>query len=684
MGFLIVKFLRRIKLALQVAEVVAATIAAIGLYHFSGRWQDYQTLAARAAAKEGVWVVYAPAILNARTIYQAPSDGRASWSSPVAVDPSGLVVWVANPDSGSVTRLETLTLETLEIPVGVQPWSLAISPDGQRVYVVDRAAGKLIELDAQANRVMRRLALGPEPAGIALTPSGRLAYVSLSTSGQVLVVDLERLSVLSHVQVKAWPFAVAVSDNGNSQDDDERVYITHLLGAPRPGSSEASDDSRQAFVSVISVATNALVDGIALLPDEHGSPNLLRGISLSKDRAWVPVERSAPALPNSLTTTVFASVAALDLAGDREAPENSLPLNDQDIFGSPVNNPMAAIPAPDGQTLYIVLGGSDLIEAVDVSHPGQPRLVGFLPTGRNPRGLALSPDGHWAYVMNYLSRSLTILDLNAFSVIKEIPVTGETLPTEVLYGKIYFNNASNPRLSQGSWVSCASCHPDGGSDGVTWIFPDGPRQTPPLWNAAQTLPWHWSAALDEAQDVENTIQVIQHGLGLAPGVDPPQLGLPNSGRSEDLDDLGAFLSKGIRPVNLPDSGDASRGAEIFLTAGCNACHGGPAWTLSALPGPAGTLDPDGNGMVDSALREVGVHNPQDVRGESGFDPPSLLDVGLTAPYMHDGSMPDLEALLSSGHPDPLGHGNGLDEQQIVDLAAFLRTIGPQTAPFAAP
>ena len=30
------------------------------------------------------------------------------------------------------------------------------------------------------------------------------------------------------------------------------------------------------------------------------------------------------------------------------------------------------------------------------------------------------------------------------------------------------------------WSSCASCHDDGHSDNVTWIFETGPRQTIPL------------------------------------------------------------------------------------------------------------------------------------------------------------------------------------------------------------
>jgi hypothetical protein len=208
------------------------------------------------------------------------------------------------------------------------------------------------------------------------------------------------------------------------------------------------------------------------------------------------------------------------------------------------------------------------------------------------------------------------------------------------------------------------------------MFPDGPRQSPPLWNAGATLPWHWSAALDEPQDVEETIDIIQHGLGLAPGDDPPQLGSPNAGRAANLDALAAFLMHGMRvPAPPPATGAVEQGRSLYQSSGCATC---------ALPGQAGALDLDGNGMVDTILRDVGSYNPLDVRGETGFDPPSLLGVGLTAPYLHDGSIPSLEALLASGHPDPQGSGNGLGVEEITALGAFLRSIGPDTPPVAAP
>lgn len=623
-------------------------------------------------AHPAAFTVYAPVVMRTTA-----REERFASSGPIAVSDSGATVWVANPDAGSVTLLDAIGLAKMaEIVVDGEPWSLAISPDGDSVYVVDRAGGALVVIDTISRRVRARLSVGPEPAQVLLNHDGTSAYVTVGATAEVVIVDTASLQERVRIAVAPHPYALAWGSVGG----EPRVYVTHLLTQPRPGGSEATDNGREGVVTVIDPQGAAVVDQIALPPDVHGFPGMLASIAVVGQRAWVPTVRAAPDLPMGLTTTVFAAVSALDVNQNREISAERVLLNDIETFGSPVNDPIAAVPAPDGKTLYVVLAGSDLVEVVDLSNAMQPRLVKFLPAGHNPRGMALSPDGRWGYVMSYLSRAVTVLDLQQLAVVATLPVVDETLDSAVLRGKLLFNTATDRRLSQGSWISCASCHADGGSDTVTWMFPDGPRQTPPLWNAAQTLPWHWSAALDEAQDVETTIRTIQHGIGLLPGAEPALLGTSTAGRSADMDALAAYLARGIRSPELPpSSADAIRGRAVFATAGCASCHGGPQWTSSA-EGVPGTLDPDGNGMIDNTLRDVGTLNARDVRGATGFDPPSLLGVGLTAPYLHDGSMLSLEALLLSGHPDPAGRGNGLSATDRAALVAFLNSIGPHTPP----
>jgi cytochrome c peroxidase len=139
------------------------------------------------------------------------------------------------------------------------------------------------------------------------------------------------------------------------------------------------------------------------------------------------------------------------------------------------------------------------------------------------------------------------------------------------------------------------------------------------------------------------------------------------------------MQQDIRPPHLPQNASVDKGRQLFETAGCADCHGRPQWTISTLPGPPGTLDADGNGMVDSVLRDVGTLNPQDIRGATGFDVPTLLNVRLTAPYFHDGSSVTLIAVLQSGHPTPT-NPPPLTDREMSALVTFLQSIDPTTAP----
>ena len=49
--------------------------------------------------------------------------------------------------------------------------------------------------------------------------------------------------------------------------------------------------------------------------------------------------------------------------------------------------------------------------------------------------------------------------------------------------------------------ACASCHPDGREDALTWSTPDGARQTPMLaGRVADTAPYGWLGSSDKLQD----------------------------------------------------------------------------------------------------------------------------------------------------------------------------------------
>ena len=78
-------------------------------------------------------------------------------------------------------------------------------------------------------------------------------------------------------------------------------------------------------------------------------------------------------------------------------------------------------------------------------------------------------------------------------------------------GKRIFYNAADPRMGLDGYLSCATCHLEGGQDGRVWDFTDrneGLRNTIDLRGRAGTGHGnlHWTANFDEVQDFENDIR----------------------------------------------------------------------------------------------------------------------------------------------------------------------------------
>jgi DNA-binding beta-propeller fold protein YncE/mono/diheme cytochrome c family protein len=607
----------------------------------------------------------------------AVPDGVASVSSPIALSQDGRWLWVVNPDHGSVTRVDTLTSAAgAPRAVGREPWAVALTPAGVPV-VLNRLDGTLTVLDTNGPT---DIVLGAEPGGLALSPTGAYAYVTLSSAAEVVRVDLALGAIDARVSVGRAPWAIGVSDDGDLDDSDERVVLTHRFARTRPGGGEALDGGKEGWLTRLGADLSSATE-IALSPYDFGYPNALEGLALLGDDAWVAHLLNGPELPRDFETTVSAGVTPVDLDGAAERAVDRIHLNESS-FSTPINFPRSLTLSADGSRAYVPLAGTDALMTIDLEAAGGAVLIGFWPTGANPRGIVLSADGSRGYVMNYLSRDISVLDLadEARRIeLERIVVAPETLSPQLLRGKTLFNNASLPQLSHLGWISCESCHPDGGSDQTSWFTPEGVRQTMPVWRLEGTAPFHISASRDEIADFENDIEDLMDGFGLAPGAVRRLLGDPNGGLSSDLDALAAFVLRGPRAPSAPpgDAAASTRGRQLFTDLGCHGCHGGPAWTVSALPGPVGTLAPGGELEVEGALVDVGTHNPSgDVLGASGFDIPTLLGLHATAPYLHDGSAATLgDVLTNDVH---IGRNLGPDES--ADLIAFLRSIDDITPP----
>jgi cytochrome c peroxidase len=260
--------------------------------------------------------------------------------------------------------------------------------------------------------------------------------------------------------------------------------------------------------------------------------------------------------------------------------------------------------------------------------------------------------------------------------------------------RLYFDN----RLSRNGTVACATCHD------VTYGFTDrraramgigkqvGRRNAPTTLNAALLERQFWDG---RAADVEE-----QAGM---PIVNPIEMGFATEAdavaRLAAIPEYAAdFLAVYGRAPSYPDLRDAIGAFErtlIFLDAPFDRWRAGEAAAISAsaargfdlFSGRAGCSTCHPVSGERPLLTDHGYHNtvpgayPPDAADQGRFeftnDPadlgafktPSLRNVGITGPYLHDGSLPTLWQAVR--HFDPAG---ALSAQDVEDLVAFLFSL----------
>lgn len=396
-----------------------------------------------------------------------------------------------------------------------------------------------------------------------------------------------------------------------------------------------------------------------------GVPNLFEQLIFTPDGGWLlapgvqanhkrGLYKSGEAM--SQETTIVAVVAMAQVAGVEDF-ERRRQFDDR-------GRAIAAVTSATGNMLYVLHPGTQTVSVVDVWSGNQAGSIWQV--GEGARDLWLQ--GDTLYVYAWLDRSLVAFDLSDPSYPVEsgrwATVDEEPLSEQVLSGKKIFWNSRDPRITRDGYLACAHCHPDGGDDGQTWDFTDrgeGLRNTTSLLGRAGTGmgPLHWSGNFDEVQDFENDMRLHFGGTGLLSEEDwaatQDTLAAPKAGLSADLDALAAYVSS--LDQSLPGVGPGSEaGALLFEEKSCSTCHPAPLFTDS----PTGQRHDIGSINEASGGRLGGELD--------GLDTPTLLGAWDSAPYLHDGSAPDLESAVQAHE------GVVLSEAEMSEMVDFLRGL----------
>jgi cytochrome c peroxidase len=270
----------------------------------------------------------------------------------------------------------------------------------------------------------------------------------------------------------------------------------------------------------------------------------------------------------------------------------------------------------------------------------------------------------------------------------------------------------DPVLSSTGTVSCASCHKperffsNGEATGEGVHGRRTRRNVPSLLNVAFKSTLHWDGnpttleqqvkyplgGFDEMDLAAS--DALRRALALRPqylAAFERELGV----KGEDLDRehvalaLASFQRTFVSADSLFDryqyGGDtgalateAIRGLEIFRgVGGCASCHTIGSTSAIFIDGRFHRL---GIGYVPEkqTYQDTGVGTVSNSRYSGMFFTPSLRNVAETAPYLHDGSAPTLEAAIRahSLHPelDPALPREPLDAASLSAVLAFLKSL----------
>jgi|GEM_PF-1650426 len=595
------------------------------------------------------------------------TPAETSQSSTIALDAPTNRLWITSPDDGALVAIDAETLEERSrILLGGEPEQLLLV-DGLVAVTLGRASSVAL-VDATSGAVRHVTVPCASTRGLARLSDDAL-LVTCPLDDRVVEIDLRSAIVRRVLHAPGSPTSIA------------RAGGTVFLTASRTGLLRSfsvgewfalplaviSDAPPVLELDGLAVSTRALEtrSGIAatqldaIAGDPLGGPAVTAYQRVDHDSArgrdparggYGSVVDGAPRIEPLLTGSCGMRYARFD-GGAR-------------VF----SGPSAVGFGGDGAWLWVAHRATDnvaLIACDEAARDGgagaEADVVATFRTGRGPRGLAVSADGRTAYVDVGFDAAVAVLAWDGVrgGVRTATRALRRTLGPDVMLsaparrGRALFYDAVDTHLTPSGVVTCGTCHPGGGEDGLSWFLHTNGiarklRRTPPAWGARPSLaPHHFDGEFTDARTLtQTTIVELMEGDALL----------------VDLDAIAAYMAElsppPVRPRDGAERTRIARGAALFASpeVGCATCHVGDLLggtrAFDVLPATAD---------ADATISAVQV--------------PPLVGVHTRPPYLHDGRAASLrDVLVTHNVADRHGHTSMLGDDELAALVAYLESL----------
>jgi YVTN family beta-propeller protein len=503
-------------------------------------------------------------------------EAQAAASGPIQLSPVGDAVWVVNPDSGTVARIDPATNTRVdEVAVGTHPRTVAVTAGG--VFVTSEGDDTV----ARVGGPTATLPFGCSPYGIVANAAGDELYVSCQGSSALVVLGAD-LAVRKTVPL-AWPEA-----RGLVVGPDGKVYVSHFI---------TKEPNHAGHVSEVDPAAGTVARVFELPPDfatcettgsGQGIANLLDPMAIAPAGAPAAVAGQlwvGGTLHNALRKGLFQrSTYFADKAGIALFPS-------LDFQSNPTTDPAA------GHRDIYKPGFHDIARAVifriDLAS-GESRGRLDVANGGSITGLAFSSDGTIAYAVDGMANGFY-----AFSTAR-----GASGNPSSLFGPV-------ARKGPGGVAPATGCgwQPDEVDPEDPYLLPPQGRLVPtggmnPLDATALTpvaTGLDYAIGLGTMVDVPDGVGTTPIGLALGPGGTHAY--------------VAAYLARKVVVVAATPAGFRCQDAPATSCTTRATC-GGECMPLVAAVVPATASDPllpeilDGKILFSTSARDAkGAHSP---------------------------------------------------------------------------
>jgi YVTN family beta-propeller protein len=582
----------------------------------------YEPVTVRARSNDEVWVVghVSDAVsivdVNTMSVVRTLLPGDEPTDVQFVESQNRAFVCVSQEDAVAVYDLTDLTLPPTKIALNhSEPRSLALSPDGTKLYVAALDSQnkttivswhRVLNFGARPapNPPMDPL-LPPEPAVGLIVRHDGTAWKD--ESGQSWIVPY---TMLDHdvISINTSTLAVGTAYTGVGTNLFN-ILVHPVTGTLYVTNMEASNEIRfepnlKGKFSKNRITT--IVPGTGVVTPIHLNPHINYGAPGD------PVERS------------------LSLA---------LPL-DMDVSSA-------------GMEIYVAALGSDKVGVLDAAGNVTRRIS----VGAGPTGVVLDEQRNRLYVVNRFDSDLSVVDLSDDSSFT-LSLGFDPTSTVIRSGRPLLYDAEN--MSAHGDLACASCHLFGDNDGIAWELGSpvgaftppppqgggalngwhpikGPMVTQTLKGVANSAPFHWRGDFAVFSDFQSAFTDVQG-----------RPSTPTPGQMNNLQNFVTSMLTSPSPTrNLDNSfpavsfngGNAANGFTLFQTGAlfaqigvtdCVDCH--------VLPtGKRGTIITDVN---VEGNQEMVVPQLRNMHEKTRYTPEQGTTVRGFG-FLHDGAFPDL-------------------------------------------